>query len=68
MQYKGTKLYIMMSITFVIVFLMNFIGSDAPDRLKRALLTAFSGAVFLAVGLFLMNKFGKDKEPPQNFD
>ncbi|NIF04468.1 hypothetical protein F3J23_03345 [Chryseobacterium sp. Tr-659] len=55
-------------ITFVILFLMNYIGNDLPDKVQRALLTAFAGVVGLTLGLFILNKGRNDKNPPQNFD
>ncbi|KMQ59236.1 hypothetical protein ACM39_18525 [Chryseobacterium sp. FH2] len=55
-------------ITFVILFLMNYIGNDSPDKMQRALLTAFAGVIGLSVGLFILNKGKNDNSPPQNFD
>lgn len=64
----GKNHIIISVITFVILFLMNYLGNDLPDKLQRALLTAFAGVVGLTIGLFILNK-GKDgKNPPQNFD
>ena len=57
-----------MALTFVIVFLMNYIGSDYPDRLQRALMTGASGAIFLAIGLWIYGKFGKDDGTHHDFD
>lgn len=59
---------IILAITFVILFLMNYIGNDLPDKLQRALMTAFAGVVGLTIGLFILNKGRNDKNPPQNFD
>lgn len=59
---------IILAITFVILFLMNYIGNDLPDKLQRALMTAFAGVVGLTVGLFILSKGRNDKNPPQNFD
>ena len=64
----GKNHIIISVITFVILFLMNYIGNDLPDKLQRALLTAFAGVVGLTVGLFILNKGKNDKTPPQNFD
>jgi hypothetical protein len=47
---------------------MNYIGNDLPDKLQRALMTAFAGVVGLTIGLFILNKGRNDKNPPQNFD
>lgn len=59
---------IISAITFVILFLMNYLGNDLPDKTQRALLTAFAGVVGLTIGLFILNKGKNDKNPPQNFD
>lgn len=64
----GKNHIIISVITFVILFLMNYIGNDLPDKLQRALLTAFAGVIGLTVGLFILNKGKNDKSPPQNFD
>ncbi|MET3036251.1 hypothetical protein ABXT08_09130 [Chryseobacterium sp. NRRL B-14859] len=64
----GRNHIIISVITFVILFLMNYIGNDLPDKLQRALLTAFAGVVGLTIGLFILNKGKNDKNPPQNFD
>lgn len=64
----GKNHIIISVITFVILFLMNYIGNDLPDKLQRALLTAFAGVVGLTIGLFILNKGKNDKTPPQNFD
>ncbi|MFZ4929819.1 hypothetical protein [Chryseobacterium sp. Mn2064] len=68
MKLFGKNHIIISAITFVILFLMNYIGNDLPDKLQRALLTAFAGVVGLTVGLFILNKGKNDKTPPQNFD
>ncbi|EFK33365.1 Uncharacterised protein [Chryseobacterium gleum] len=68
MKLFGKNHMIILAITFVILFLMNYIGNDLPDKLQRALMTAFAGVVGLTVGLFILNKGRNDKNPPQNFD
>lgn len=68
MKLFGKNHIIISAITFVILFLMNYIGNDLPDKLQRALLTAFAGVIGLTVGLFILNKGKNDKTPPQNFD
>ncbi|AKK71514.1 hypothetical protein HX13_04795 [Chryseobacterium sp. P1-3] len=68
MKLLGRNHIIISVITFVILFLMNYIGNDLPDKLQRALLTAFAGVIGLTVGLFILNKGKNDKNPPQNFD
>ncbi|WP_299175961.1 hypothetical protein [uncultured Chryseobacterium sp.] len=68
MKLFGKNHIIISVITFVILFLMNYIGNDLPDKLERALLTAFAGVIGLSIGLFILNKGKNDKNPPQNFD
>lgn len=68
MKLFGKNHIIISVITFVILFLMNYIGNDLPDKVQRALLTAFAGVVGLTIGLFILNKGKNDKNPPQNFD
>lgn len=55
-------------ITFVILFLMNYLGNDQADKLERALMIAAAGVIGLSIGLLIMNKGKDDKTPPQNFD
>ncbi|NML72277.1 hypothetical protein HHL23_21170 [Chryseobacterium sp. RP-3-3] len=68
MKLFGRNHIIISVITFVILFLMNYIGNDLPDKLERALMTAFAGVIGLSLGLFILNKGKNDKNPPQNFD
>lgn len=65
---KGFKLYFIMALTFIIVFLMNYIGNPEPDKLQRAALTGISASVFFAIGIWAFRKFGKDKDDHQEFD
>lgn len=63
------KAHIILSIvTFVIVFLMNYLGSNEADKMYRALLNATAGVFGLSIGLFVLYKNRNDKNPPQNFD
>ncbi|MGK6342678.1 hypothetical protein ACMGDK_10590 [Chryseobacterium sp. DT-3] len=68
MKLFGKNHIIISVITFVILFLMNYIGNGLPDRLERALMTAFAGVIGLSLGLFILNKGKNDNKPPQNFD
>lgn len=54
-------------ITFIIIFLMNFIGNDAPDKLSRALMTASAAVVGLGIGMWIYNKRDQNDER-NNFD
>ncbi|WP_343610506.1 hypothetical protein [Chryseobacterium oranimense] len=68
MKLFGKNHIIISVITFVILFLMNYIGNDLPDKLERAFMTAFAGVIGLSLGLFILNKGKNDNKPPQNFD
>ncbi|GAB0157208.1 hypothetical protein CHRYSEOSP005_24790 [Chryseobacterium sp. Alg-005] len=68
MKLFGKNHIIISVITFIILFLMNYMGNDLPDKLQRALLTAFAGVIGLSLGLLILNKGKDDKNPPQNFD
>ncbi|UWX60948.1 hypothetical protein N0B40_01465 [Chryseobacterium oranimense] len=68
MKLFGKNHIIISVITFVILFLMNYIGNDLPDKLERALMTAFAGVIGLSLGLFILNKGKNDNKPPQSFD
>jgi hypothetical protein len=62
MNFRGTKLIVAMAIAFVVVFLMNYIGNNGSDRLYRASLTGFAGAVGLGISLWYMSKKNNDKD------
>ena len=47
-------------ITFLILFLMSYIGNDMPDKLERALMTAVAGVVGLTIGMWFVHKNSKD--------
>lgn len=54
-------------ITFIIIFLMNYIGNDAPDKLSRALMTAAAAVIGLGIGMWIYSKRDKNDER-NNFD
>ncbi|WP_294228719.1 hypothetical protein [uncultured Chryseobacterium sp.] len=68
MKLFGKNHIIICVITFVILFLMNYLGNDQADKLERALMIAGAGVIGLFIGLVIMNKGKDDKTPPQNFD
>lgn len=68
MKLFGTKHIILSIITFIIIFLMNYIGNDLPDKLERALLSAFAGVVGMSVGLFILYKSKNGNNFPEKFD
>ncbi|MCG2792236.1 MAG: hypothetical protein L6262_01645 [Weeksellaceae bacterium] len=59
-----SKYALILLLTFVIVFLMNYIGNDAPDKLSRALLTGFAAVVGLGIGLWIYSR--RDREDDRN--
>lgn len=46
---------------------MNYIGNDAPDKLSRALLTAFAAVIGLGIGMWIYSKRDQNDER-NNFD
>ncbi len=67
MKLTLTKYILIGIITFVIIFLMNYIGSDYPDKLYRASLTASVSVVGLGIGLWIYSKRDQNDER-NNFD
>lgn len=53
MDFRDSRFYAIIVLTFIIVFLMNYIGNDAENKLQLALQNGFAGAVGIAVGLWL---------------
>lgn len=68
MKLFGKNHIIICIITFVILFLMNYIGNNQADKLQTALMIGVAGVIGLSIGLLIMNKGKDDKTPPQNFD
>ncbi len=60
MDIKSKKFAVIAAITFLILFLMNYLGNDMPDKLERALMTAVAGVVGLAIGMWFVHKNSKD--------
>ncbi|HAI80481.1 MAG TPA: hypothetical protein DCL65_05550 [Chryseobacterium sp.] len=60
MDIKSKKFMVVAAITFLILFLMNYIGNDMPDRLERALMTAVAGVVGLTIGMWFVHKNSKN--------
>ena len=67
MNLKNPKYILIAVLTFIIIFLMNYIGSDAPDKVSRALLTAFSAVIGLGIGMWIYSKRDQHDER-NNFD
>lgn len=68
MEIKSFKFLIFCAVTFIILFLMNYIGNSKPDKLESALLQGLAGVVGLTIGMFIYNKSKNDKSGPQHFD
>jgi len=67
MKLFGTRHIVLSILTFVIVFLMNYIGNSNPDKLSSALMNAVAGVIGLSIGIFILYK-SKDKKPHDDFD
>ncbi len=68
MEIKSVKFLVVLVITFVIVFLMNYIGNTQPDKLQSALLNGLGGMVGLTIGMIIYNRSKNDQSDPQHFD
>ncbi|WP_292009326.1 hypothetical protein [Chryseobacterium sp.] len=68
MKLFGQQHIIISVITFAILFLMNYLGNESPDKMERALLTAVAGVIGLTIGLFILNKGKNGDKPPHDFD
>lgn len=68
MEIKSRKFLVVLAITFVLVFLMNYLGNSKADRLETALLNGLGGIVGLTIGMYIYNRGKNDKTPPQDFD
>ncbi|WP_263601283.1 hypothetical protein [Chryseobacterium sp. PET-29] len=68
MKLFGKNHLILCAGTFIILFMMNYLGNDQADKLERALMIGAAGVIGLSIGLVIMNKGKDDKTPPQNFD
>ena len=68
MEIKSVKFLVVLVITIVIVFLMNYIGNTQPDKLQSALLNGLGGMVGLTIGMMIYNRSKNDQSGPQHFD
>lgn len=60
MDIKSTRFFVIAAITFVVLFLMNYLGNDLPDKLERASMTAVAGVVGLTIGMWFVHRNSKD--------
>lgn len=68
MNIRSPKYLIVVAITFAILFCMNYFGNPEPDKLYRALLTAFAGVVGLTIGMWFVYKSRDDQDNSPNID
>lgn len=62
------KTHIILSIvTFVVLFLMNYIGNADPNKLATAMMNGAAGVIGLGIGLFILYK-NKDTGKGPDFD
>lgn len=60
MNIKSVKFAVIAAITFIILFLFNYIGNTQPDKIERALMTAVEGVIGLTIGMWFVYKNSKD--------
>lgn len=60
MDIKSPKFLLVAAVTFIILFLMNYLGNDLPDKLSRALLIAVAGVAGLTIGMWFVHRNSKD--------
>ena len=60
MNIKSTRFAVIAAITFIILFLFNYIGNTQTDKIERALMTAIAGVVGLTIGMWFVHKNSKD--------
>ena len=60
MNIKSTRFAVIAAITFIILFLFNYIGNTQPDKIERALMTAVAGVIGLTIGMWFVHKNSKD--------
>ncbi len=67
MNIKSTRYFIIACITFIVLFLMNYIGNSADDKLERALMTATAGVLGLTAGMWLVYR-NRNDDTNHHFD
>ena len=60
MNIRSTKFLIVAVITFILLFLINYVGNELPDKLERALMTAVAGVIGLTIGMWFVHRNSKD--------
>lgn len=67
MDIKSKRFLSVAIITFIILFLMNYIGSTYDDKLSRALMTGGAGVLGLTIAMWYMHRTKKN-DTFQDFD
>lgn len=60
MNIRSKKYGLVAAATFIILFLMNYLGNDNPDKVQTALMTAVAGVVGLTIGMWFVHRNSKD--------
>lgn len=60
MDIKSKRYALIALLTFIILFLMNYIGSTYPDPISRAVLIGVGGVVGLTIGMWYIHRTKKD--------
>lgn len=68
MKLNSLRFALVAAVTFLVVFLMNYIGNSQPDKLERALMMGAGGVAGLAGGMWFYNRNKHDDQPPHDFD
>ncbi len=68
MEIKSIKFLIFCVVTFIIVFLINYVGNSRPDKLATAIMNGSGGVIGLIIGMIIYNRSKNDKSGPQHFD
>ncbi|MBC7555933.1 MAG: hypothetical protein H7195_03110, partial [Chryseobacterium sp.] len=60
MDIKSKRYLLIALLTFIILFLMNYVGSTYPDKIPRALMTAGAGVIGLTIAMWYMHRTKKN--------
>lgn len=60
MDIKSKRYLSVALLTFIILFLMNYVGSTYPDKISRALMTAGAGVIGLTIAMWYIHRTNKN--------
>ena len=60
MDIKSKRYLSVALLTFIILFLMNYVGSTYPDKISRALMTAGAGVIGLTIAMWYIHRTKKN--------